>query len=278
LTCSFDIDICVSFATGCSSGLGKSVAILFAKNGWNVIATLRRPEAETELTEHSNITLQKLDVTDLASIEEAVSQTLERTSVDVVINNAGYGQAGPLEATSDENIQRQLDTNLLGVIRVTKAFTPHFRERNTGVFITITSIGGYVTFPFNSLYHATKFALEGFSESLAFELARFNVLVKTVAPGGIKTEFSNRVGEFLAQHEAYNEDVTKVLAAFTDPSRKSQHSTAEEIAEVVFEAATDGKNQVSYIAGNDAKALHQARLQVGAEAFRANISTRFLGK
>lgn len=265
------------FVTGASVGLGKAIAILFAQNGWDVIATMRKPESAEGFGEYPNISLVKLDVTNLQDIEEVVANTLKKTSVDVVVNNAGYGLIGPVEGTPDETIQLQINTNLLGVIRVTKAFTPHFRERQSGVFIAITSIGGHVTFPFNALYHSTKWALEGFSESLQFELARFNIKVKNVAPGGIATEFAHRAGETAVQHDAYAEDATAVLKAFADPARKAQYSTPETIAQVVYEAATDGKDQVHYIAGVDANALYAGRRQTDPETFRQGIHARFFG-
>jgi NAD(P)-dependent dehydrogenase (short-subunit alcohol dehydrogenase family) len=169
-----------------------------------------------------------------------------------------------------------VNTNLLGVLRTTRAFLPAFRERGSGVFIATTSIGGLATFPFNSVYHATKWALEGWSESLAYELGKFGIQVKTVAPGGIKTDFGGR-SLVLAQHPAYAALMQKVLAAFMDPARLERLSSAEAIAEVVWEAATDGKDQVTYVAGNDAKELYAQRLSVGIDAFRKAIGQMFLG-
>jgi NAD(P)-dependent dehydrogenase (short-subunit alcohol dehydrogenase family) len=262
------------FITGASSGLGKATAMLFANKGWNVIATMRKPENETELTQIANIRLLPLDVTDLEQIQTTAQQVIEAGGVDVVFNNAGYGLAGPLEGTTDAQLVDEINTNLLGVIRVTQAFIPHFREKKSGLFITTTSIGGLVAFPFNSTYHATKWALEGWSESLAFELSKFGIGVKTVSPGGIKTDFAGR-SLVVTSHDAYAEPFSKVMAAFSDPDRRSRASTAEQIAEVVYEAATDGKTQLRYIAGEDAKALYAQRLQVGDEIFRQGIDQSF---
>jgi NAD(P)-dependent dehydrogenase (short-subunit alcohol dehydrogenase family) len=264
------------FITGSSTGLGRATAKLFAGRGWKVIATMRSPDKETELGAVPGVTLLPLDVQKPAQIEAAVRAALALGPVDVVFNNAGYGLAGPLEGISDEQLVDQIDTNLLGVIRTTKAFIPHFRERGTGVFIATTSIGGLVTLPFNSVYHATKWALEGWSESLAFELGKLGIAVKTVAPGGIKTDFAGR-SLVLAHHPAYAGLMDRVIGVFTNPERTKNHSTAEDIAEVVWEAATDGKNQVSYVAGPDAKALYAQRLAAGAEAFRKTIEHLFLG-
>ncbi|MCU0685899.1 MAG: SDR family oxidoreductase [Polyangiaceae bacterium] len=263
------------FITGSSTGLGRATAHLFASRGWKVIATMRKPAGD-ELGQTAGITLLPLDVTEPAQIDAAVRRALELGPVDVVFNNAGYGLAGPFEGTSDEQIVAELNTNLLGVLRTTRAFLPSFRERRAGVFIATTSIGGLATFPFNSVYHATKWGLEGWSESLAFELQEFGIQVKTVAPGGIKTDFAGR-SLVLAKHPAYEATMGRVLAAFMDPARAANASSAESIAEVVWEAATDGKDQVTYVAGEDAKGLYAQRLAVGVETFRKTIGKAFLG-
>ena len=260
------------FITGASTGLGKATAKLFASKGWNVIATMRKPENEKELNAISNITLLPLDVTNPEQIKATTQKAIAMGDIDVVFNNAGYGLLGPLESTTDEQLERQLDTNLLGVIRVTQAFIPYFREKQKGLFITTTSIGGLITFPFTSVYHATKWALEGWSESMAFELKKIGVGIKTVSPGGIKTDFLNRSAE-IASHPAYEKWVQQLFAGFNE----YDFSAAEQIAEVVYEAATDGKEKLRYVAGEDAKGLYAQRLQLGNEAFRAQIEHAFLG-
>ena len=263
------------FITGASSGLGKASAKLFAERGWNVIATMRKPENETELNQLQKVHLLPLDVTNIAQIESTAQEAQSLGKIDVVFNNAGYGLAGPFEGATDEQLTRQIETNLLGVMRVTKAFLPHFREQKSGTFITTTSIGGLVTFPFNSVYHATKWALEGWSESLAFELQAHNINVKTVSPGGIATDFAGRSLD-ITMHEAYAEDVQKVMTVFRDPERQKNYSTSEAIAEVVYEAATDGKTKLRYPAGADAIMMYQQRNEVGDELFRKGISEMFL--
>jgi NAD(P)-dependent dehydrogenase (short-subunit alcohol dehydrogenase family) len=264
------------FITGSSTGLGRAAALRFAREGWQVLATMRRPEQDAELAGHANVTLLPLDVTRPEQIEATAARAIERGPVDVVFANAGYGLAGPLEGTSDEQIVREIDTNLLGVIRTTRAFIPHFRERRAGMFIATSSIGGLTTYPFNSVYHATKWALEGLYESLAFELSKFGIGVKTVSPGGIRTDFLGR-SLVLARHPAYEELVGKVLARFMDPERQARYSTAEQIADVVYEAATDGKDQLRYVAGVDATAAFAQRRAAGDEAFRKGIDQMFFG-
>ncbi|MEM9260244.1 MAG: SDR family oxidoreductase, partial [Bacteroidota bacterium] len=242
--------------------------------GWNVIATMRKPEKETELNALGNVALLPLDVTDTEQVKSTAASAIAMGDIDVVFNNAGYGLAGPFEGASDEQIVRQLNTNLLGVMRVTQAFIPHFREKKSGLFITTTSIGGLITLPFNSVYHATKWALEGWSESLAFELKPFGIGVKTVSPGGIATDFAGR-SLVMTEHEAYGEQMQKVLGVFMDPARSATYSTAEQIAEVVYEAATDGKDKLRYPAGEDAKTWYAQRQEVGDEAFREGIRQLF---
>lgn len=262
------------FITGASSGLGKATAKLFAERGWNVIATMRSPSAEKDLILLPGVKLVSLDVTDASQIKDTVRGILETTSIDVVFNNAGYGLGGSLEGVTEEQMQQQIDTNLLGVIRITKAFIPHFRERKMGVFIATTSIGGHVTFPLFSLYHATKWALEGWSESLSFELAQFGIQVKTIAPGGIKTDFAGR-SLVLSEHPAYKKMVDGALVAWKNPKQQKEYSTAEQIAAVVYKAATDGTSQLRYIAGKDAKKLYRLRRLLGYKFFMKQVRKIF---
>jgi NAD(P)-dependent dehydrogenase (short-subunit alcohol dehydrogenase family) len=264
------------FITGASTGLGKAAAKLFAEKGWNVIATMRKPENETELNDLDNVTLLPLDVTNPEQIKTTAEKAIEMGEVDVVFNNAGYGLAGPFEGVTDEQLVRQMNTNLLGVMRVTQAFIPHFREKRSGLFITTTSIGGLVALPFNSAYHATKWALEGWSESMAFELNKFGIGIKTVSPGGIQTDFAGRSLD-MATHPAYDDLIAQVMKIFMNPERAKDYSTAEQIAEVVYEAATDGKDQLRYVAGADAQAMYAQRLQIGDEAFRKGVDQMFFG-
>jgi NAD(P)-dependent dehydrogenase (short-subunit alcohol dehydrogenase family) len=244
--------------------------------GWKVIATMRSPGKETELDKLAGVVLLPLDVTDSKQIKETVDKAVAMGGVDVVFNNAGYGMAGPLEGLSDEQIVRMVETNLMGAIRTTKAFLPYFREKRGGLFINTTSIGGLITVPFNSLYHATKWALEGWSESMAFELKQFGIGLKIIEPGGMKTDFFTRSFD-TGRHQAYDQLVDKVMSVITDPKQMVTYSLPAQIAEVVYEAATDGKDQLRYVAGEDAKATYAMRLQIGDEAFRKAISQQFFG-
>ena len=266
------------FITGASTGLGKATALLFAKNGWQVIATMRNPNDGAVLQSHENIHVLGLDVTDHKEIERVAKEAISQSgTIDVVFNNAGYGLAGPLEGIADAQLVRQLDTNLLGVLRVTKAFIQHFREKGNGLFITTTSIGGHVTLPFNSVYHATKFALEGWSESMWFELKPFGIGIKTVAPGGIITDFAGRSLD-KGLHPAYQEKLGAFTEILSSPERRKNYSTAEHIAETVYEAATDGRDQLRYIAGADAQNAYALRKQLSDQDYLKYADKRFFGE
>src|SRR5271169_3024317 len=264
------------FITGSSSGLGRATAKLFASKGWKVIASMRDPKKEKELSNISGVALMALDVTDPHEIESVVGQVMASGGIDVVFNNAGYGLGGALEGLTDEQILRMVNTNMLGAIRTTKAFIPQFREKRAGLFINTTSIGGLLTVPFNSIYHATKWALEGWSESMAFESNQFGIGIKIIEPGGMKTDFFTRSFD-TGRHPAYDPLVNKVMGIITDPKQMATYSSPEQIAEAVYDAATDGKDQLRYVAGADAKAMYAMRLQLGEEAFRKAMAQQFFG-
>jgi NAD(P)-dependent dehydrogenase (short-subunit alcohol dehydrogenase family) len=246
------------FINGASTGPGHATARIFAEKGWKVIAAMRQPESAAELAALPNTILLPLDITDPEQLGTTVATAIGMGEIDLVFNNAGYGLTDSPEATSDEQILRQIDTNLLGVIRTTKAFIPHFRARGKGLFISTSSIGGGVSFPLKSIDQATKWALEGWSESMAFGLKRFGIGIKTVAAGGIATDVAGSSPDQAggspdqaggspdqAHSEAYDGGMSKVWNAFEGVFT---FSTPEQIAAVVYEAATDGKDQLRYVA------------------------------
>jgi NAD(P)-dependent dehydrogenase (short-subunit alcohol dehydrogenase family) len=260
------------FITGASSGLGKATAQLFDSKGWHVIATMRDPDQERELSQLKNVTLLPLDVTRTDQIQSTVAQAIASRNIDVVFNNAGYGLMGAMEALTEEQIVQQINTNLMGVLWVTKAFIPYFREKKEGLFINTTSIGGLLAFPLLSINHAAKFAIEGWSESMSFELSLHNIGIKTIAPGAIATDFTGR-SLVKANHPAYQELEDKRLSNVD--TMMSKASSAEQIAAIVYEAATDGKDQLRYVAGPDANSIYDRWLEIGSEDFRKEIRDQF---
>lgn len=263
--------------TGASSGIGKATAKLFATNGWQVAATMRKPENETELNEIESIKLYRLDVTDQASIQETLTRILgEFKSIDVVLNNAGYGLVGPFEAVDLNRIKRQFDTNVFGLMEVTRAFLPHFRENKSGMFINVSSVGGFSTYPFTSLYHASKWAVEGFSESMSYELGELGIQIKLVEPGAVKTDFSGRSMDFAMpnNHPDYIPSAQKFMAAMQNSARIP--ATPEQIAEGIYSAATDGKKQLRYPLG-DGQQIFDLRQKIGDDAFIEMMRQNFFG-
>lgn len=264
--------------TGASSGIGKATAKHFAAQGWRVAATMRTPAKETELNTIDNITIYQLDVTDEASIAAATEQiTNDFETVDVLLNNAGYAVAGPFEAATSDQVRRQFDTNVLGLMSVTRAFLPHFRQNKAGIILNVSSIGGRITFPFISLYHSTKWAVEGFSESLSYELAPLGIQVKIIEPGGVDTDFGGRSMDFAMNPELtdYAEKLTIFQERMSENSALGR-STADYIAEEIFKATTDGKNQLRYLVGDDAKQMYAMREEHGDDAFVAGMAQRML--
>ena len=256
--------------TGSSTGIGRSSVKKFQSEGWNVIATMRTPEKEEELDKLDNVFVTKLDVQDTDTIKSAFDAGVEKFGkIDVVLNNAGYGLMGTFESADDASIRRQFDVNVFGLFDVTKAALPHFRSNQSGLFINISSIGGKMTFPLMPLYHSTKFAVEGFSESLHYELGAIGVKVKLVEPGGVATDFGSRSLDYRHDESltAYNEWVGTTFNNMMSSFKPEDMSSPELIADVIFEAATDGKDTLRYRAGADAEQLLSARASMNDEDF-----------
>ncbi|RIV19373.1 SDR family oxidoreductase [Fibrisoma montanum] len=237
--------------TGTSSGIGKATARYFAENGWNVAATMRTPGKETELAKLPNVKLFRLDVMDADSIRQAIADARAAFGgIDVIVNNAGYGAIGVFEAATPEQIQRQFDTNVFGVMNVIREILPYFREKRSGTIINVTSMGGLITFPIYSIYHGTKWAVEGFAEALSFELRPFNIRVKNVEPGAIKTDFYDRSQDILKKDglTAYDEYVRVTLA---NTQKEGENAPGPEVvAKTIFQAANDRSFRLRYVTGS----------------------------
>lgn len=246
--------------TGTSSGIGKSTVHEFAAKGWNVVATQRKPEQEKDFANLSNVRLCRLDVTQPESVEQAFQFAIQAFgAVDVVVNNAGYGVDGVFEAMSDEVLERQYDTNVLGLMRVTREAIRHMRPRRQGIIIQVSSMGGRITFPLYSVYHGTKFAVEGFSESLHYELSPFNIQVKLVEPGLVATEFTGRSREFVRPD--YTQEYDAYLEKFRIAAETAMKDAGkpELIAQGIHKAATDGSNRLRYPIGAPAPMMIRMR-------------------
>ena len=230
--------------TGASSGIGRVTADLMARSGWNVAATARDVVPLTVLETMPNVAALPLDVTREASIAAAVAATVERFgAIDVLVNNAGYGVFGPLEGTAPEEIERQFRTNLLGAIALIRHVMPVMRAQGGGTIVNVSSIGGRTAAPFASLYHASKFALEGFSESFRYEAALHGVRVKLVEPGHFKTNFLGR-SLTRAAHGAYAAAFDNYMLWVRKEDEKAP--SPEPVAAAIFRAAEDPSPRLRY--------------------------------
>lgn len=264
--------------TGCSTGIGRMTAKYFQEKGWNVVATVRKsPEQDEELNQLENVLVVALDVTKAETIQSAVAAAIDKFGkIDVLLNNAGYGSYGILEATSEQAIRMQFDVNVIGALMVTKEVIPLMRKAGDGTIINISSMGGKVSFPLGTLYHGSKFAVEGMSEALSFELAAIGIKVKIVEPGMIKTNFEETTMKNMAidpSQTEYAQFLEKFMAGMQQAA--SQSSEAIIVAEKIYEAATDGKNQLRYIAGPDAEQIIAARKQMEDPEYFVMLKNQF---
>ncbi|MEP7211448.1 MAG: SDR family oxidoreductase [Acidobacteriota bacterium] len=248
----------VVLITGASSGIGKETAKLFQSKNWKVAATMRAPENAADLISIVDIECMRLDVTDTGSIRSAIERTLDKFGrIDAVVNNAGYAVIGAFEAATPEQIERQFQTNVFGVMNVCREILPYFREQKGGYIVNIASVGGRMTFPLYSLYHSTKWAVEGFSESLQYELEQFNIRVKIIEPGPIKTDFYDRSQDLTRKDglSVYDNLIARAL-----PNMRRSGDTAPDgsvVAQTIYDAVTDGSKRLRY--GVNTKGIFAAR-------------------
>jgi NAD(P)-dependent dehydrogenase (short-subunit alcohol dehydrogenase family) len=259
--------------TGTSSGIGRETAKYFAQNGWNVAATLRNPKKEVELNLLPNVKLFAMDVTNAEQVKTAILLAIEAFGkIDVLINNAGYSTLGVFEAANDTQIQQQFDTNLFGAFRTIQSILPHFRSNKKGLIINVSSLGGLMSFPLYSLYHATKWAMEGFSESLSYELNSLGIKVKLIEPGTVQSDFYGRSivkieDKTLEDYEAYTQ---KVYKNYDDSIIAGYGCEPIEIAKVIFIAASDNRDQLRYPCplGGNVEVMLKMRHEKTFESFR----------
>ena len=260
------------FITGASSGIGKASAKLFHEKGWNVVATMRTPDKESELDRLDRVLLTRLDVQDQHSIQTSVEAAIARFgSIDVLVNNAGYGLYGVFEAVPRDRIQQQFDVNVFGVMDVTRALLPHFRANRAGTIVNVSSGAGHFTLPMISLYCASKFALEGFTEALSYELLALDIGVKLVVPhGGVaETAFQQRSATDFADENTptdYRPFLDRSTAAFARMGG-ALTMTSRDVADVVLKAATDGTSRLRYLVGDDARGIVKARHEMADQDY-----------
>lgn len=265
--------------TGASSGFGKLTAKKFQKEGWNVVATMRSPKKENELKQLDNVLVEELDVTKPETIATAMKAATDTFgTIDVLVNNAGLGIAGPMEAFTDEQVRYQMEVNFFGIINAIKRVLPLMREKKSGIIVNISSVGGRVAFPYFSIYMSTKHAVEGLTDSMQYELEPFGIRLKLVEPGVFKTAFGSNSAQADTSHF---EDYHEVNKKFYDKYFRVEGSSLDDgdpqqVADAVYEAATDNSDRLRYLVGESAKQVVGARHQMNDIDFKKMMTKHAL--
>jgi NAD(P)-dependent dehydrogenase (short-subunit alcohol dehydrogenase family) len=274
----------VAVVTGSSSGIGYETSLLLARKGFFTYATMRSPDKSNNIinlkqNERLPLEVLKLDVTDDKSVKEAIQKIVnEQGTIDVLVNNAGYALVGPLEELSIQEFKEQFETNVFGVIRVTKEILPIMRKQRHGTIVNISSVAGRIGFPLTSAYVSSKFALEGLSESIAYEVEQFGIKVILIEPGVIKTNFDSnlKIGKGVSttattsRDSPYADITKKRIAGFKPRFENGSHPI--EVAKVILRAITSTSKNVSpesrYLVGGDAFKLMEIRKSKSDKEFR----------
>jgi NAD(P)-dependent dehydrogenase (short-subunit alcohol dehydrogenase family) len=272
----------VAVVTGSSSGIGFETAIILARSGFHTYASMRNLEKSrdiTQITSKEKLPLQvvQLDVNDDMSVKEAIDKIeSEQGRITVLVNNAGYVLLGPVEQLSIKEFKEQFETNFFGVIRVIQAVLPTMRRQRRGTIVNISSSAGRIGLPLNSAYVSSKFALEGLSESMAYELEQFGIRVVLIEPGFIRTNLINSstsAKKALDPKSPYFSLMQKVENHFKSRMENvSSSSSPEEVAKIILQAITSENPQLRYIVGTT---IMQARMSMSDNEFRKMIMQSF---
>ena len=262
----------VAVVTGSSSGIGFETSLLLARSGFFTYATMRNLEksrAIIDLKHKEKLPLEvlHLDVTDDKSVKETIHQiTNEQENIDVLVNNAGYALVSSFEEVSIEEFKEQFETNVFGVIRLIQAVLPVMRKQGDGTIVNISSVAGRMGFPITSAYVSSKFALEGLSESMAYEIEQFGISVILIEPGVIKTNFDNnlKIGKMVSidHNSPYKEITRKRLSGFKP--RFENGSPPLEVAKIILKAirSENSPQKLRYLVGDDAFKLIEIRIHL----------------
>lgn len=262
--------------TGASSGIGRETALRFQREGWNVAATMRSPQKETELNRLPGVICPALDVTRQETITAAIDATLARFGrIDAVVNNAGYGLIGAFETFSEEQIERQFQTNVFGLMAVTRAVLPHFRAQRDGVIVNVASFAGRSIFPLYSVYHASKWAVEGFSDSLQYEVKPYGIRVKIIEPGIVKTEFWGRSTDRANVTGITAYDEGQPVLDLIDEAAGIIATLPADVADAIWRATNDTSSRQRYVIGLDAHLTLFARKVLSDDMYRLLMNTVF---
>jgi len=271
----------VALVTGSSSGIGYETALLLARNGFDTFATMRNMNKSKEITEVSKrenlpLRVMQLDVNDDRSVADAINNILnEKKSIEVVVNNAGYGLMGSVEDSSIDEIKAQFETNFFGAIRVIKEVIPIMRKQRTGKIVNVSSVAGRIGFPMGSAYVSSKFALEGLSESMSYELKQFGIKIVLIEPGVINTNFAFVTPKkALEANSSYSQLMNKLEENLF--STIANGTPPKDVANVILHSITKESPEHRYLVGNDAVELINARKNSTDEEFEKIIVANLL--
>ena len=271
----------VALVTGSSSGIGYETALLLARNGFDTFATMRNMNKSKQITEVSKrenlpLRVMQLDVNDDRSVADAINNILnEKKSIEVVVNNAGYGLMGSVEDSSIDEIKAQFETNFFGAIRVIKEVIPIMRKQRTGTIVNVSSVAGRIGFPMGSAYVSSKFALEGLSESMSYELKQFGIKIVLIEPGVINTNFALVTPKkALEANSSYSQLMNKLEENLF--STIANGTPPKDVANVILHSITKESPEHRYLVGNDAVELINARKNSTDEEFEKMIVANLL--
>src|SRR5919198_572763 len=275
----------VAVVTGSSTRIGFETSLALARNGFDTYATVRKLDEEfdkiTDIAKNENLPLQvlRLDVNNDKSVIDAITRIQqERKRMDVAVNNAGYALTGPFEETSMQEVRSQFETNFFGAVRVMQAVIPVMRKQRNGRIVNITSMGGRIAFPFDSIYHATKFALEGVSDSIQYEVGSFGIKIILIEPGAVGSSFwknlkmAKKASD--SNHSPYKQLTDTILQAF----KKMMENTTppSEVARVIVEAVTSDNPDLRYVVGKDAAIVIEAKKNMSDKEFENFMKQQLL--
>lgn len=268
----------VAVITGCSSGIGFETSLLLARKGFYTYATMRnlnKSQKINDIAKNENLPLKvlQLDVTDDRSVKDAINQIKDESSrIDVLVNNAGYDVMGAVEDLSIDEFKSQFETNFFGVIRVTKEVIPIMRNQGGGNIVNISSVGGRIAIPLNTAYISSKFALEGLSESMRYELEQFGIDVILIEPGVVKSNFFENadvvnINTTSNQTSLYSEFTQKLFEGFEPMLKSNSSSLPSDVAEVIYQTIESSNREVRYLVGHDAVSIINARQNLSDKEF-----------
>ena len=278
----------VALITGCSTGIGYSASLMLARNGFYTYATMRNTRKSVNIKQMANkealpLEVIQLDVNDDLSVKNAIEEIIsEKERIDILVNNAGYGLIGSIEDISLEELKAQFETNLFGVIRVTKQVLPIMRrQKEGGRIINVSSIGGIVGYPFSSAYCSTKFALEGLSESMSYEIEQFGIKVILIEPAFVISDFHKNAKIVIKSDKAanpspYTQTINRMFEAYKQVIEEYK-MPADEVAKVILNAAISAYPDQRYSVGKYSETMMEAKRTMSDAQSHNMMESQLLG-